>query len=104
MTRPNKLDCLHLAKTFQSSLTFAGSTRILPKKEASERPSKIGFAVALPSNSMTRLERVTKGKPSSLFGLVISDEEKSFVKLSPGGNGKPKSHHWGLQNSYAQVS
>ncbi len=33
MIRPNKLECLHLAKTFQSSLTFAGSTRNLPKKQ-----------------------------------------------------------------------
>jgi len=36
-TRPNKLECLYLAITFQFSLTFAGSTRCLPKKEASER-------------------------------------------------------------------
>jgi len=35
-TRPNKLD---LAISFQSSLTFAGNTRSLPKKEASERCS-----------------------------------------------------------------
>ncbi len=27
MTRPNKLECLCLAITFQSSLTFAGNTR-----------------------------------------------------------------------------
>jgi hypothetical protein len=39
MTRPNKLECLYLAITFQSSLTFAGNTRSLPKKEASERCS-----------------------------------------------------------------
>jgi hypothetical protein len=39
MTKPNKLECLHLAKTFQSSLTFADSIRSLPKKEASERSS-----------------------------------------------------------------
>jgi len=50
--RPNKLECLHLAKTFQSSLTFAGSIRSLPKKKASEGPP-IGFALALPSNSKT---------------------------------------------------
>jgi hypothetical protein len=37
MMRPNKLECLHLAITFQSSLTFVGITRSLPKKEASER-------------------------------------------------------------------
>ncbi len=34
----------------------------------------IGFALALPSNSKTRLERVSKDKPPSLLGLVISDE------------------------------
>jgi hypothetical protein len=38
-TRPNKLEFLYLAITFQSSLTFAGNTRSLPKKEASERCS-----------------------------------------------------------------
>ncbi len=37
--RPNKLECLYLAITFQSSLTFAGNTRSLPKKEASESTS-----------------------------------------------------------------
>jgi hypothetical protein len=31
--------CLYLAITFQSSLTFAGNTRSLPKKEGSERSS-----------------------------------------------------------------
>jgi hypothetical protein len=31
-TRPNKLECLYLAITFQSSLTFAGSIRSLSKK------------------------------------------------------------------------
>jgi hypothetical protein len=30
--RPNKLECLYPAITFQSSLTFAGNTRSLPKK------------------------------------------------------------------------
>ncbi len=50
MTRPNKLECLHLAKTSHSSLTFAGNTRSLPKKEASERRSNwvdSGFALKL---------------------------------------------------------
>jgi hypothetical protein len=35
MMRPNKLECLYLAITIQSSLTFVGNTRSLPKKEAS---------------------------------------------------------------------
>jgi hypothetical protein len=46
--RPNKLECLHLAITFQSSLTFAGSIRSIPKKEASERCSNwVDFGLAL---------------------------------------------------------
>jgi hypothetical protein len=46
----------------------------------------IGLALALPSNFKTQLERVSKGKPSSLLGLVISDEGKSFITLSAGVN------------------
>ncbi len=38
-TRPNKLECLYMAITSQSSLTFAANTRSLPKKEASVRSS-----------------------------------------------------------------
>ena len=78
MMRPNKLECLHLSKTIQSSLTFAGSTRSLPKKE---KGPPVGFALALPSNSKIQLERVTKGKPSSLLGLVVSDEGKKFYNI-----------------------
>ncbi len=39
MVRPNKLEFLYLAIPFQSSLTFVGNTKSLPKKEASERTS-----------------------------------------------------------------
>jgi hypothetical protein len=39
----------------------------------------IGLALALPSNSKTWLERVSREKPSSLLGLVISDEEKKVL-------------------------
>jgi hypothetical protein len=41
----------------------------------------IGFALALASNSKTQLKRVTKGKPSSLLGLVIIDEGKKFYSI-----------------------
>jgi hypothetical protein len=41
----------------------------------------IGLALALPSNSKTQLERVTKGKQSSLLGLVVSDEGKKFYNI-----------------------
>ncbi len=35
--KSNELGCLYFAITFQSSLTFAGNTKCLPTKEASER-------------------------------------------------------------------
>jgi hypothetical protein len=41
----------------------------------------IGLAVALPSNSMTPLEKVSKDKCSSLFGLVVSDKGKTFYNI-----------------------
>jgi hypothetical protein len=37
--------------------------------------------LGLPSDSKTQLERVFKGKPSSLLGLVVSDEEKRFYNF-----------------------
>ncbi len=46
--RPNNFECLYLAIFFQSSLTFAGNTRSLPKKEAYERCSNwVGSRLAL---------------------------------------------------------
>ncbi len=81
MTRPNKLEYLYLAITFQSSLTFAGNTRSSPKKE----DPPIGFALALPSNSKTRLERVSKAKPSNLLGLIVSDKGKMFYNIDTWG-------------------
>jgi len=41
----------------------------------------IGLALALPSNYKTQLERVTKGKPSSILGLVINDDGKKFYNI-----------------------
>jgi hypothetical protein len=32
------------------------------------------------------LERLARDKCANLFGLVVSDEEKSFIILTPGGN------------------
>jgi len=54
--KPNKLECLYLEITFQSSLTFAGNTRSLPKKEPSEKSSNW----------------------VCLLGLVVSNEWKKF--------------------------
>ncbi len=41
----------------------------------------IGLALALPSNSKTGLERVSKDKPFSLISLVIRDEGKTFYNV-----------------------
>jgi hypothetical protein len=41
----------------------------------------VGLALALPSNSKTSLERVSLGKPSSLLGLIVSDEGKKFYYI-----------------------
>ncbi len=81
MTRPNKLECLHLAKTFQSSLTFAGNTRrSLPKKEASDRHSNwVGSGFALKLYDLTG--NSFQGKHSSLLCLVISDEGEKFYNI-----------------------
>ncbi len=46
----------------------------------------IGFVLALPSNSKTQLERVTKGKTSSLLGLVVSDKGKKFYNIDISSN------------------
>ncbi len=78
--RPNKLECLYLAITFQSSLTFVVTPGAYPRgKHLKGLP--IGFAMALLSNSKTQLERVSKGKPSSLLGLIVSDEGRKFYKI-----------------------
>jgi len=52
MRRPNKLECLDLAITFQSSLTFAGTQGACPRRKHLKGPP-IGLALALPTNSKT---------------------------------------------------
>jgi hypothetical protein len=74
MTRPNKL----VAITFQSSLTLLATPTAYPRRKHL-KGAPIGLALALPSNSKTWLERVSKDKPSSLLGLVISDEGKKVL-------------------------
>ncbi len=80
MLRPNKPECLYLAITFQFSVTFAGNNRSLSRRKHLKGPP-IVLARALPSNSKTWLERLSKDKPSNLFGLVVSDEEKKFYNI-----------------------
>jgi hypothetical protein len=53
---------------------------VYPRRKHLKGPP-IGLALALPSNSKTRLERVSKVKPTSLLGLFISDEGKKFYNI-----------------------
>ncbi len=78
--KPNKLECLYLSITFQSSLTFAGNTRSLSKNEASEGPPD-WVCSGLALKFLDPMERVSKGKPSSLLGLIVSDEVKKFYNI-----------------------
>ncbi len=41
----------------------------------------MGLALALPSNSKTWLESVSKDKPSSSLGPVVSNEGKKFDEI-----------------------
>ncbi len=94
MTRPNKLECLLLAITSQYILTFAGNTRYPRRKHLKCVP--IGLALALPSNSKTWLERVSKDKHASLLGLVVSDKgKKSFITLTLGRWRQEQSREFG---------
>ena len=83
MMRPNKLECLYLAITFQSSLTYAGNTRSLSKKEAL-KDAPIGFALALPSNSKTYWKGFPRANRLAYWALSSVTKEKSFITLTPG--------------------
>ncbi len=79
MMRPNKLECLCLANTFQSSLTFPGGTRSLSKKEASERFSNWVCSVQI-------LRPDWKGfpmaNPLAYWASLSVTKEKSFITLT----------------------
>jgi hypothetical protein len=80
IVRPNKLEHFYLAITFQSSLTFAGNAKSLPKKEASGTCSNwVGSGLAL--KFWTWLERVSKEKWSSLLALSSAMKEKKIYNI-----------------------
>ena len=83
--RPNKLECLYLAITFQPSLTIVGNTRSLPKKKAL-KDAPIGFALVLPSNSKTYLKGFPRANHLAYWALSSVKKEKSFITLTPGAN------------------
>ncbi len=48
--------------------------------------SFLGKLLVLPANVRPDLKVFARCKHSSLFGLVVSNEEKSFITLTPGDN------------------
>ena len=90
MMRPNKIECLCLANTFQSSLTFAGSTRSLPNKEASERSSDW----VCPQILRPDWKGFPMANPLAYWASLSVMKEKSFITLTPGSvDGWPSHPH-----------
>jgi hypothetical protein len=79
------LECLHLAKTFQSSLTFAGNTRSLPKKEASEMCSNLGWHWLCPQTRRPDWKGVPRKNTLAYWASSSVTKENSFITLTPGG-------------------
>jgi hypothetical protein len=48
--------------------------------------SFLGKLLVLPANIRLDWKEIATSKHSSLFCLVVSDKEKSFITLTPGGN------------------
>jgi hypothetical protein len=86
MMRPNKLECLYLAITLQSSLTFAGITRSLLMEEASERHSKlVGSGLGLKILRPGR-KGFPRTNPLAYSASSSVTKEKSFISLTPGSH------------------
>ncbi len=81
MTRPNKLECLCLAITFQSSLTFAGNTRSLPKKEAFEMCS--GWLWPCPQILRPDWKGFPRANLLAYWASLSVTKEKSFDNVDP---------------------
>ncbi len=48
--------------------------------------SILGKLLVLPANVRLDWKVMASYKQSSLFGLIVSDKEKSFIKMTPGVN------------------
>jgi hypothetical protein len=83
MMRENELECLHLAKTSQFSLTFAGSTRSLPKKEPSERPLQLGWLWPCTQIVSPDWKGLPRANPLAFWSLSSATREKSFITSKP---------------------
>jgi hypothetical protein len=79
--RPNKLEGLPLETLSSQVLEFEGR----PEQTQLEYPSDASFLgklLVLPANVRLDWKVIARYKHSSLFGLIVSNEEKSFITLT----------------------
>ncbi len=78
MTRPKKLERLSLETITSQVLEFEGTARANPLEHLSD-DSFLGKLLMLRANVRLDWKMIARYKYPSLFGLVISNEEKSII-------------------------
>jgi hypothetical protein len=79
-TRPNKLEGLPLVTLSSQVLEFEGKARANPIGRPLDA-SFLGKLLVLPANVKLDWKVFARCKHSSLFGLIISNEEKKFYNI-----------------------
>jgi hypothetical protein len=82
MTRPNKMEGLHLVTLSSRVLEFEGKARANPIG-GPFRCFLLGKLLVLPANVRLDWKVSARCKHSGFFGLVISMKKKSFKTLTP---------------------
>ncbi len=78
----NKLECLYLAITFQSNLTFAVNTRSLPKKEALQ----LGWLWPCPQILRPDWKGFPRMNPLAYCPHLLSVKKEKYITLTSGAN------------------
>ncbi len=79
MTRPNKLEGLPLENLSSQVLEFEGEVRANPVGG----PFILGKLPVLPANVRLDWKVIARYKHSSLYGSIISNDEKKFYNIGP---------------------
>jgi hypothetical protein len=80
MTRPNKLECLSLETLSSQSENLKASPEPTHLEWLSDA-FFLGKLLVLPANVRLDWKEIARYKHSSLFGLIISNEEKMFYNI-----------------------
>jgi hypothetical protein len=83
--RLNKLEGLPLEILSSQVLEFEDKARAKAMEDLSDS-SFLGKLLVLPANVRLDWKVIARNKHSNLFGLIISNKEKSFVTLTTGVN------------------